>query len=164
MRDPDPLARIRRRLDQLAEELALDRERIRGWAVVHAVAWGGETGPGWDPAMVACANWLAEAYAGLAGLPPTYGGGAPCIAMNASLAMPRPGSPACASRRPRSGDEPVHATFPSRTRCTQSMRESSIAPPWRTRSRPRTATTSPCDQIPSRIESTCTPRAAACSI
>jgi hypothetical protein len=25
------------------------------------VAWGGETGPGWDPAMVACANWLAEA-------------------------------------------------------------------------------------------------------
>ena len=42
-------------------ELELDRERIRGWAVVHAVAWGGETGPGWDPAMVACANWLAEA-------------------------------------------------------------------------------------------------------
>jgi streptomycin 6-kinase len=59
--DPDPLARIRRRLDQLAEELELDRERIRGWAVVHAVAWGGETGPGWDPAMVACAGWLADA-------------------------------------------------------------------------------------------------------
>jgi streptomycin 6-kinase len=61
MSEPHPLARIRRRLDQLSEELALDRERIRGWAVVHAVAWGGETGPGWDPAMVACANWLAEA-------------------------------------------------------------------------------------------------------
>jgi streptomycin 6-kinase len=59
--DPDPLARIRLRLDQLAEELELDRERIRGWAVVHAVAWGGETGPGWDPAMVACAGWLADA-------------------------------------------------------------------------------------------------------
>ena len=61
MRDPHPLARIRRRLDQLAEELALDRERIRGWGVVHAVAWGGEGGPGWDPAMVACAGWLADA-------------------------------------------------------------------------------------------------------
>ncbi len=61
MEEPHPLARIRRRLDQFAEELELDRERIRGWAVVHAVAWGGETGPGWDPAMVACANWLAEA-------------------------------------------------------------------------------------------------------
>jgi streptomycin 6-kinase len=61
MSEAHPLARIRRRLDQLSEELALDRERIRGWAVVHAVAWGGETGPGWDPAMVACANWLAEA-------------------------------------------------------------------------------------------------------
>jgi streptomycin 6-kinase len=61
MVEPHPLARIRRRLDQLSEELELDRERIRGWAVVHAVAWGGETGPGWDPAMVACAGWLAEA-------------------------------------------------------------------------------------------------------
>jgi streptomycin 6-kinase len=61
MADPHPLARIRRRLDQLSEELELDRERIRGWAVVHAVAWGGETGPGWDPAMVACAGWLADA-------------------------------------------------------------------------------------------------------
>jgi len=61
LRDPHPLARIRRRLDQLSEELGLDRERIRGWAVVHAVAWGGETGTDWDPAMVACAGWLAEA-------------------------------------------------------------------------------------------------------
>ena len=61
MRDPDPLGRIRRRLDQFSEELALDRERVRGWAVVHAVAWGGETGTDWDPAMVACAGWLAEA-------------------------------------------------------------------------------------------------------
>ena len=61
LRDPDPPARIRRRLDQLSEELELDRERIRGWAVVHAVAWGGETGTDWDPAMVACAGWLAEA-------------------------------------------------------------------------------------------------------
>jgi streptomycin 6-kinase len=61
MAEPRPLARIRRRLDQFAEELELDRERVRGWAVVHAVAWGAETGADWDPAMVACANWLAEA-------------------------------------------------------------------------------------------------------
>jgi len=61
MSDPRAQARIRRRLDQLTQELELDRERVRGWAVVHAVAWGAETGPGWDPAMVACANWLAEA-------------------------------------------------------------------------------------------------------
>ena len=37
------------------------RERICGWAIVHAVAWGGETGTDWDPAMVACAGWLADA-------------------------------------------------------------------------------------------------------
>ena len=61
MSDPGAAARIRRRLDQLAEGLMLDRERIRGWAVVHAVAWGGETSPGWDPAMVVCAGWLADA-------------------------------------------------------------------------------------------------------
>jgi streptomycin 6-kinase len=60
-RDPDPRARIRRRLDQLAEELELDRERLRGWAIVHAVAWGGEPGGDWYPDMVACAGWLADA-------------------------------------------------------------------------------------------------------
>ena len=57
---PIPLARIRRRLGQLSRA-RLDRDRIRGWAVVHAVAWGGDTGPGWDTAMVACAGWLADA-------------------------------------------------------------------------------------------------------
>jgi streptomycin 6-kinase len=30
----------RRRLDFYAAELGLDRERARGWAIVHAVAWG----------------------------------------------------------------------------------------------------------------------------
>jgi streptomycin 6-kinase len=31
---------IRRRLDLLADELALDRERMRGWGIVHALYWG----------------------------------------------------------------------------------------------------------------------------
>lgn len=31
---------LRRRLDVLALELDLDRERIRRWAIVHALAWG----------------------------------------------------------------------------------------------------------------------------
>jgi streptomycin 6-kinase len=46
--------RIRRRLDQLAAELELDRERMRGWGIAHALAW--------DPVqdMLACARWLAE--------------------------------------------------------------------------------------------------------
>lgn len=56
----DPSKRIRRRLDQLAAELGLDRERMRGWALAHALAWafdGGEV----DPSLVACARWFAEA-------------------------------------------------------------------------------------------------------
>jgi streptomycin 6-kinase len=31
---------IRRRLDVLAEELQLDRDRMRGWGIVHALYWG----------------------------------------------------------------------------------------------------------------------------
>lgn len=30
----------RRRLDFLASELGLDRERMRGWAIAHTIAWG----------------------------------------------------------------------------------------------------------------------------
>ena len=37
---PRPLERVRRRLDRLSSELGLDRERVRGWAVAHTVAWG----------------------------------------------------------------------------------------------------------------------------
>jgi streptomycin 6-kinase len=48
-------ARVRRRLDQLAAELDLDRERMRGWGVAHALAWNG------DEAMIACARLLAAA-------------------------------------------------------------------------------------------------------
>jgi streptomycin 6-kinase len=54
-RDPHPETRIRRRLDQLAAELELDRERMRGWGVAHALAWAP------DEDMLACARWLAAA-------------------------------------------------------------------------------------------------------
>ena len=52
---PHPEARIRRRLDQLAAELDLDRERMRGWGIAHALAWDP------DEDMLACARWLAAA-------------------------------------------------------------------------------------------------------
>jgi streptomycin 6-kinase len=61
-RDPDPGRRIRRRLDQLSSQLDLDRERLRGWGIVHALAWGvsGEMLEV-EQEMIACARWLADA-------------------------------------------------------------------------------------------------------
>jgi streptomycin 6-kinase len=60
LRDGDPTARVRRRLDRLSVELGLDRERARGWGIAHALAWGL-----YDdrlfPDHVACARWLAAA-------------------------------------------------------------------------------------------------------
>jgi streptomycin 6-kinase len=48
---------IRRRLDLLASELALDRERMRGWGIVHALYWG--VGPGKvEEDMLECARIL----------------------------------------------------------------------------------------------------------
>ena len=56
--DPDPGRRVRRRLDALASLLDLNKQRMRGWGVVHALAWGmGEDGI--DENLVACARWLA---------------------------------------------------------------------------------------------------------
>jgi streptomycin 6-kinase len=57
--DPSPQRRVRRRLDQLAAELSLDRERMRGWGVVHALAWGVSGIGKVQEDMVACARWLA---------------------------------------------------------------------------------------------------------
>src|ERR671923_212029 len=57
--DPRPQRRVRRRLDLLAAELGLDRERMRGWGVVHALAWGVSGIGKVEPDMVACARWLA---------------------------------------------------------------------------------------------------------
>ena len=49
---------VRRRLDLLSAELGLDRDRMRRWALLHALAWGVEDA-GADPMMLACARWLA---------------------------------------------------------------------------------------------------------
>lgn len=57
--DPSPQRRVRRRLDQLAAELSLDRERMRGWGIVHALAWGVSGVGKVEEDMVACARWLA---------------------------------------------------------------------------------------------------------
>jgi streptomycin 6-kinase len=48
---------VRRRLDRLADELELDRERMRGWGIAHPLAWDGLTNEG----MTAAARFLAEA-------------------------------------------------------------------------------------------------------
>jgi streptomycin 6-kinase len=49
---------IRRRLDLLSSELELERERMRGWGIVHALYWG--VGPKkMQPDMVECARLLA---------------------------------------------------------------------------------------------------------
>jgi streptomycin 6-kinase len=51
---------IRRRLDLLAEELALDRERMRGWGMVHALYWGVDEGKV-EEDMLECARILIAA-------------------------------------------------------------------------------------------------------
>jgi streptomycin 6-kinase len=43
-RDPNAAGRIRRRLDFYSDRLGLDRERVRGWGIAHALAWGFEGG------------------------------------------------------------------------------------------------------------------------
>jgi streptomycin 6-kinase len=59
---PDLGSVLARRVDQLAEELGFDRERVAGWGLAHAVLaawWCLEDGtPGWERLMV-CAEWLA---------------------------------------------------------------------------------------------------------
>ena len=40
----NPAGRIRRRLDFFSDRLGLDRERVRGWGIAHALAWGFERG------------------------------------------------------------------------------------------------------------------------
>lgn len=58
--DPAPARRVRRRLDQLAELLDLDRERMRSWGIAHAIGWASES-DGFNMAMIATGRWLSEA-------------------------------------------------------------------------------------------------------
>ncbi len=53
-------ARLARRLEILAETLELDRERLRRWGVVHALAWGFD-GAGVHPEMIRSAELLHRA-------------------------------------------------------------------------------------------------------
>ena len=53
-RRPTTRAAMERRLDYLVDRLALDRERTRGWAIAHALAWNG------DAEMIECARLLAS--------------------------------------------------------------------------------------------------------
>ena len=53
-RRPTTKAAMERRLDYLVDRLWLDRERTRGWAIAHALAWNG------DSEMVECARMLSR--------------------------------------------------------------------------------------------------------
>jgi len=66
MAAPGPGRILARRIDQLAEELALERSRLRDWALAQAVlsAWWSyeDHGHGWEPAIT-----LAELLVALKG-------------------------------------------------------------------------------------------------
>jgi streptomycin 6-kinase len=58
--EPEFARLVRRRVDVLETELGLDRERLRGWGVVHALAWGLSADAGKIHAgHVECARLLA---------------------------------------------------------------------------------------------------------
>lgn len=59
MEDPNPVRTLQWRLDLLVDELSLDRERARGWALLHALAWG-VTKATYYPEMIACARWISQ--------------------------------------------------------------------------------------------------------
>ena len=56
----DDAGRIRRRLDVLAEATGLDRERMRRWGIVHALAWG-VSGRKVEPDLIRCAELSSTA-------------------------------------------------------------------------------------------------------
>lgn len=58
--DPRAERRVRRRLDLLSEALELDREQMRVWGVVHALAWGVDRNH-WSEDLVSCARLLSRA-------------------------------------------------------------------------------------------------------
>jgi streptomycin 6-kinase len=60
LRGPRPARVVRERLDLLTGELDVDRDRARGWGIVHALAWG-LTDDAVAPDLIECARLLAEA-------------------------------------------------------------------------------------------------------
>jgi len=56
---PATQAMVSRRLDLLVETTGLDRERMRLWGIVHALAWG-VSGTKVEPDMICCAEALAS--------------------------------------------------------------------------------------------------------
>lgn len=54
----NPRVVVRRRLDLLSSELDLDRDRARGWGIVHALAWGLTDQHVYSP-NIACAQLLS---------------------------------------------------------------------------------------------------------
>ena len=59
LRGADPARVLRERLDLLAGELELDRARLRGWGIVHALVWGLSDDSA--PDLIECAKLLAAA-------------------------------------------------------------------------------------------------------
>ena len=57
---------VRERLDRLAAELGLDRERARLWAMVQTVAWAVDEGEA-DPWLAQTAEWLLAAQRPIGG-------------------------------------------------------------------------------------------------
>jgi streptomycin 6-kinase len=57
---PHPERVVRERLEQLCGELEVDRERARGWALVHALAWGMSDEDA-TPDLLECAQLFAAA-------------------------------------------------------------------------------------------------------
>lgn len=53
-------ASVRRWLDAL-RDMGLDRERVRGWGVAHALAWGWHDEGRWSPQSVAAAQAIRDA-------------------------------------------------------------------------------------------------------
>ena len=60
-RDEDAATRVMSRLDFFTARLGLDRERVRGWGIAHALAWAFESGRVL-PGHVECAGVLAGTH------------------------------------------------------------------------------------------------------
>ena len=59
LRNVDSVAEVRRWLDALTE-IGLDRERLRGWGVAHALAWGWDES-GWSAESIEVARLIRDA-------------------------------------------------------------------------------------------------------